>query len=252
MRRLRLDTAVALALLALGACVRTGPPRRDLPVLARQPEESVTLDLLAIDPRTAGVAEWRPGAWARYEIGVRRRGQALVRRITYGIVAKEDRGFWVEIRDEWVPVEPADTPEAAHTPQAAPGRRPGERGEPAAEVGLPVRRVERLLLPFGPIEPARMIEQITLDPDGGVRKSVYVHRPEVRDTLIGFPASWTWVEREELETPKSRVTTHHYRRAGTNVWVSESAGPIGVVRAAGRGPLVNLVDWDDEGFTPSF
>lgn len=252
MRRLRLDTALALALLALGACARAGPLRRDLPVLAQAPEESITLDLLAIDPSTVGVTEWRPGAWAQYEIGVRRRGQALVRRITYGIVAKEDRGFWVEIRDEWVPVEPADTPEAAHTPQAAPSRRPGERGEPAAEVGLPVRHVERLLLPFGPIHRARMIEQMTLDPDGGVRKSVYVHRPEVRDTLLGFPETWIWVGREELETPKGRVATHHYRKAGTNVWVSESAGPIGVVRAAGRGPLVNLVDWGDEAFAPSF
>lgn len=246
MRGLRLGTAVAWALLALGACVRTGPPRRDLPAVAQQPEESVTLDLLAIEPAAAGVTEWEPGAWAQYEIGVRRRGQALVHRITYGIVAQEDRGFWVEIRDEWVRTEPRDTPSA---PRARPGR---EGRELPPESGPAPPRVERLLLPFGPIDHARMIEQMTLDPDGGVRRSVYVRRPGSRVGVIAFPAAWTWVEREEIDTPKGRVVTHHYRKAGTNVWVSESAGPIGVVRAAGRGPLVNLIDWGDEGFAPSF
>ncbi len=70
--------------------------------------------------------------------------------------------------------------------------------------------------------------------------------------LDGFPQQRRlWVGREEIATPKGKLPAHHYRKSATNVWVSEQAGPIGLVRAAGRGPLVNLVDWGPAGATSS-
>ncbi|MGH7546523.1 MAG: hypothetical protein ACREKI_10105, partial [Gemmatimonadota bacterium] len=94
------------------------------------------------------------------------------------------------------------------------------------------------------------LEQIVLDADSGVRRAVYVRRPAAEDRTE-FPATWLWIGAETLQTPKGAIETHHYRKSATNVWVSEAAPPIGLVRAAGRGPLVSLVDWGDEGATSS-
>lgn len=228
-----------LWLLSVAACAPAPRPPavRGAPAFQTELEDSTTLWLLEIDPEAAGVSGWTPGGWATYEIGVRRGPGAVVRRITYKALEAEARGTWIEVREE-LALLPGE-PEGPRGPRGAEARAP-----------LPAPRVVQYLLPFGPIQRARMVEMLTLDPDGGVRRSAYVERPEARDRT-GFPGTWRWVGEEELETPGGRVRTHHYRKGATNLWVSGGVPLLGLVRAAGRGPLINLVDWGTEGATSS-
>lgn len=233
MHRLALAGLVCVA----AACTLGRPPRGGpAPTFAAGLEDSTTLRLFAIDPASAGVREWSPGVWATYEIGVRRGPGSPIRQVTYKVLETDSSGSRIEVRDAWtfVPGKPDGGGDAGAGPR----------------VPLPPARVEQWLLSFGPVERARMLEQLVLDADSGVRRAVYVRRPE-RVDRTQFPATWLWVGAEELQTPQGPIQTHHYRKSATNVWVSEAVPPIGLVRAAGRGPLVSLVDWGAEGAASS-
>ncbi|MGH7546539.1 MAG: hypothetical protein ACREKI_10185, partial [Gemmatimonadota bacterium] len=87
---------------AAAACsVGRPPPGGPAPSFAAGLEDSTTLWLFAIDPASAGVGEWRPGAWATYEIGVRRGPGSPIRQITYKVLETDSSGTWIEVRDAW-------------------------------------------------------------------------------------------------------------------------------------------------------
>lgn len=243
---LRVPVLLAGLALAATACTVGRPPPRGgpVPTFTAALEDSTTLWLLTIDPASVGVSGWTPGAWATYEVGVRRGPGSPIRQITYKVLETDSSGTWIEVRDAWTVVGGEERGAREE------GGERGERAQPGPRMPLPPARVEQWLLPFGPVERARMLEQIVLDPDSGVRRGAYVRRPEPKDSLQ-FPGTWLWVGAEELQTPKGGIQTHHYRKSATNVWVSEAVPPIGLVRAAGRGPLVSLVDWGSEGAVSS-